>query len=200
VRSELLWRQTCARHPWFEPELSAVCGADDVVSDEVRFVRILRRATSNDRIVAQDQQSTKVAGTVTPMTREFSVTVAGGTITAWQRGSGPHTLLLHGGPGISDYTESLAVELEDAYTVTRYQQRGVAPSTEEGPFDVETNVADAIAVMDRVGIDKAFLLGHSWGGYLALHLAIAHQDRFLAMVPIDPLGAIGPDGGVQEMG
>ena len=30
-------------------------------------------------------------------------------------------LLLHGGPGMSDYTESLADELEDGYTVTRFQ-------------------------------------------------------------------------------
>lgn len=133
------------------------------------------------------------------MTREFAVTVPGGTIIAWQQGEGPHVLLLHGGPGVSDYTESLAAELEDAYTVTRYQQRGVAPSTTEGPFNVETHMADAIAVMDGGGIDKAYLLGHSWGGHLALHLAVAHQDRFLGLLPIDPLGAIG-DGGLEEMG
>jgi proline iminopeptidase len=134
------------------------------------------------------------------MTREFVVSVAGGTITGWQQGQGPHALLLHGGPGVSDYTEALAAELEDGYTVTRYQQRGVAPSTTEGPFDVEANIADAIAVMDGAGIDRAYLLGHSWGGHLALHLAISHQDRFLGLVPIDPLGAIGPDGGSEEMG
>jgi len=133
------------------------------------------------------------------MTREFAVTVPGGTITAWQQGEGPHVLLLHGGPGVSDYTESLAAELEDGYTVTRYQQRGVAPSTTEGPFNVETHMADAIAVMDGAGIEKAYLLGHSWGGHLAFHLAVAHQDRFLGLLPIDPLGAIG-DGGVEEMG
>ena len=139
------------------------------------------------------------SGYVSAMTREFAVTVPGGTITAWQQGDGPHVLVLHGGPGVSDYTESLAAELEHGYTVTRYQQRGVAPSTTEGPFDVETHMADAIAVMDGAGIDKAYLLGHSWGGHLALHLAVTHQDRFLGLVPIDPLGAIG-DGGTEEMG
>jgi pimeloyl-ACP methyl ester carboxylesterase len=133
------------------------------------------------------------------MTREFDVAVPGGTITAWQQGEGPHVLLLHGGPGVSEYTESLAAELEDGYTVTRFQQRGVAPSTTDGPFDVETHMADAIAVMDGGGIDQAYLLGHSWGGHLALHLAVAHQDRFLGLLPIDPLGAIG-DGGAKEMG
>jgi pimeloyl-ACP methyl ester carboxylesterase len=133
------------------------------------------------------------------MAREFVVTVPGGTITGWQQGEGPDVLVLHGGPGVSDYTESLVEELEDGYTVTRYQQRAVAPSTADGPFDVETHMADAIAVMDGVGIDEAYLLGHSWGGHLAFHLAVAHQSRFLGLVPIDPLGAIG-DGGVEEMG
>ncbi len=133
------------------------------------------------------------------MTREFAITVPGGTIIAWQRGDGPHVLLLHGGPGVSDYTESLSAELEDGYTVTRYQQRGVAPSTTAGPFNVETHMADAIAVMDSAGIDQAYVLGHSWGGHLAFHLAVAHQDRFRGLVPIDPLGAIG-DGGTEEMG
>jgi pimeloyl-ACP methyl ester carboxylesterase len=138
-------------------------------------------------------------GRAESMTRQFAVTVPGGTIVGWEQGDGPHVLLLHGGPGVSDYTESLAAELEDGYTVTRYQQRGVAPSTIEGPFDVESHMADAIAVMDGARIDKAYLLGHSWGGYLALHLAAAHHDRFAGLVPIDPLGGIGPDGGVEEM-
>ena len=133
------------------------------------------------------------------MKREFGVKVAGGTIIAWQEGDGPNVLLLHGGPGVSDYTESLVAELSDGYTVTRYQQRGVAPSTTEGPFDVETHMADAIAVMDSAGLDQAYLVGHSWGGYLVLHLAIVHPNRFLGLVLIDPLGAIGPDGGVEEM-
>jgi pimeloyl-ACP methyl ester carboxylesterase len=75
------------------------------------------------------------------MRREFAVSVPGGTIAVWQEGEGPHVLLLHGGPGVSEYTESLAAELQDGYTVTRYQQRGLAPSTTEGPFDVETNIS-----------------------------------------------------------
>jgi hypothetical protein len=36
-------------------------------------------------------------------------------------------------------------------------------------------------------------------GKSATHLAVAHQDWLVGLVPIDPLGAIG-DGGVEEMG
>lgn len=130
--------------------------------------------------------------------RELHATVPGGAIAAWQAGSGSPVLLLHGGPGLSDYTEPLAAELDDAYTVIRYQQRGLAPSVRSGPFDIEQHVADAIAVLDAAGAGRAYVIGHSWGAHLAMHLAVRHQDRVLGLVAADPLGAI-PDGGFSDM-
>jgi pimeloyl-ACP methyl ester carboxylesterase len=120
-------------------------------------------------------------------------------VAAWQTGSGPPVLLLHGGPGWSDYTASLAAELEDAFSVIRFQQRGLEPSTTSGPFSVEQHVADAIAVLDAAGVDRAYVVGHSWGGHLAMHLAARHQDRLLGLVVVDPLGAV-PDGGLGDLG
>jgi proline iminopeptidase len=81
----------------------------------------------------------------------------------------------------------------------RYQQRGLSPSAANGPFTVERHVADAIAVLDELQIERAVVLGHSWGGHLALHLAIAQPDRVAGLVIVDSLGAVG-DGGVAEMG
>lgn len=57
--------------------------------------------------------------------REFAASVPGGVIAASQTGSGTTpVLILHGGPGLSDYTAPLAGELEDAFSVIRLQQRG----------------------------------------------------------------------------
>jgi pimeloyl-ACP methyl ester carboxylesterase len=73
--------------------------------------------------------------------REFAVSVPGGVIAASQTGSAaPPVLILHGGPGLSDYTASLADELQDAFSVIRFQQRGLRPSTTSGPFDVDRHV------------------------------------------------------------
>ena len=50
-----------------------------------------------------------------------------------------------------------------------------------------------------VGDGPVFLVGHSWGGYLAMHVAAAHPERLLGLVVVDPLGAVG-DGGEADMG
>jgi pimeloyl-ACP methyl ester carboxylesterase len=130
--------------------------------------------------------------------RELSAEVPGGSIVAWQAGTGPDVLILHGGPGLTDYTAPLAAEFEDAFRVIRYQQRGLAPSLTSGPFDVERHVADAVAVLDAAGAERAYVVGHSWGGHLAMHLAVQHPDRLLGLVVVDPLGAV-PDGGLGDM-
>jgi len=119
-------------------------------------------------------------------------------ITGWRAGSGPPVVILHGGPGLSDYTESLADELVDGYTVFRYQQRGLPPSKTEGPFDVASHVSDFVAVLDAIGARQVFLVGHSWGGHLAIHVAATHPDRLLGLVVVDPLGVTG-DGGEADM-
>lgn len=117
----------------------------------------------------------------------------------WVGGTGPPALLLHGGPGLSDYLADLATEVSGVMTVARYQQRGLAPSVVEGDRTVEGHVADAVAVLDALGWDRAWAIGHSWGGHLAMHLAVAWPERLIGMVAIDALGAV-PDGGREALG
>jgi pimeloyl-ACP methyl ester carboxylesterase len=131
--------------------------------------------------------------------RAFTAPVADGEIAGVLGGDGPPALLLHGGPGLSDYLASLADELDGLFTVARYQQRGLPPSVEEGDRSVDGHVADAVAVLDGLGWDRAWIIGHSWGGHLAMHLGVAHPERCLGLVSIDALGAL-PDGGAQAMG
>ncbi|GAW52058.1 MULTISPECIES: alpha/beta fold hydrolase [unclassified Nocardioides] len=122
-----------------------------------------------------------------------------GAVAGWVREGGPrHALLLHGGPGLGyEYLDALADEIGPAWSVASFQQRGLAPSTLDGPFDIATAVADIAAFLDALGWDRAVLVGHSWGGHLALHAAVAIPDRFVGVLGVDPLGAVG-DGGQQE--
>jgi proline iminopeptidase len=127
---------------------------------------------------------------------EFRVEVPGGELVGWEAGEGTPALILHGGPA-TDNTDALVPVLPPLRTI-RYQQRGLAPSTKADPHDVDTHVADAVRVLDDRGIDRAWVFGHSWGGQLAFHLAVAHPERFLGLVAIDALGAV-PDGGWSSL-
>ncbi len=84
------------------------------------------------------------------------------------------------------------------FDTIRYQQRGLEPSSLTGPFTVEAHVADAVAVLDALEIERAWLVGHSWGAHLAMHIAVAHPDRVLGLVLIGMLGALG-DGGAAGL-
>ena len=128
----------------------------------------------------------------------FSATTPDGSIEGSSKGSGPPLLLLHGGPAMTDYMDMLGEETSGWRSI-RYQQRGLPPSAMHGSLTVEGHVADAIAVLDALRVDRAVVLGHSWGGYLALHLARTYPDRVAGLVIVDPLGAVG-DGGAAEIG
>jgi pimeloyl-ACP methyl ester carboxylesterase len=97
---------------------------------------------------------------------------------------------------MTDYMQSLLPEL-GGYRVASFQQRGVAPSTLAGPFDVPTLRNDVIDVLDTLGWPAPAIIGHSWGGHLLLHLLAATPSRVGAALAVDPLGAIG-DGGLAE--
>jgi proline iminopeptidase len=88
-----------------------------------------------------------------------------------------------------DYTGDLAAELAGLFATIRYTQRGTPPSSVGPPYTIETHIGDALAVMDACRLDQAWAIGHSWGGHLALHLLLAHPERLLGMICIDPLGA-----------
>ena len=128
----------------------------------------------------------------------FSVGTSAGVIAGWETGQGPPLLFLHGGPGMSEYGQLLIGEAPGWRFIT-FQQRGLAPSSTDGPFTLERHVEDAAAVLDAAGVEHAVVAGHSFGAHLALHLAVARPDRVVGLVLVDGLGVIG-DGGVSDLG
>jgi pimeloyl-ACP methyl ester carboxylesterase len=125
----------------------------------------------------------------------FEVGVAGGLLRGSVVGRGAPVLVLHGGPGLAGtYLDPLLDELAGGYRVAAYQQRGLPPSTARAPYDLATQVADAVAVLGVLGWERALVLGHSWGGHLLLHLLAEHPRRVAGALVVDTLGGVG-DGG-----
>jgi len=125
----------------------------------------------------------------------FTVESRGEALVGWCGGAGPPALLLHGGPGLAfSYLDDLAAELEPQFRVASFQQRGLAPSTVEGPFTMAQAIEDVMCVLDGLGWERALVVGHSWGGHLALRVAAAHPERLFGVLAVDPIGVVG-DGG-----
>ncbi len=129
----------------------------------------------------------------------LSVPTSTGELVGRVVGSGPPMLLLHGGPGLEDYLAPLADELASDWTVAHYTQRGTAPSTLDGDVTVTGHVEDVLAVLDHLGWPRCVLAGHSWGGHLAMHVAVRHPERLVGLIALDALGGVG-DGGYAAFG
>ena len=131
----------------------------------------------------------------------FTAPTSHGAVTGWVAGAGAPVLVLHGGPGMGhEYLDPMVDEvLTGPYRAALFQQRGLPPSTVEGPFTIEQALADVEAVLDHLGWDRALVVGHSWGGHLALHVALALPHRLLGVLAVDPLGGVG-DGGAAAFG
>jgi pimeloyl-ACP methyl ester carboxylesterase len=130
----------------------------------------------------------------------FTAATPSGELSGWVAGDGPRVLAVHGGPGMNyDYLDDAVAELATRYQVATFQQRGLAPSTEQGDFTVAEAVADVAAVLDGLGWQTAYLMGHSWGGHLVFHAAVAIPERLDGVLSVDPLGAV-RDGEAEAFG
>jgi 3-oxoadipate enol-lactonase len=73
--------------------------------------------------------------------------------------------------------------LATACFVVAYDHRGNGNSDDpSGPATMQTFVDDACAVLDVVGVDRAHLYGQSFGGMVALELALTHPERVRTLV------------------
>ena len=130
----------------------------------------------------------------------FTVATGRGELSGWVAGAGLRVLAIHGGPGMNfGYLDEAVEELAAHYQVATFQQRGLAPSTVQGEFTIAEAVADIVAVLDGLGWDTAYLMGHSWGGHLAFHAAVGIPERLSGVLSVDPLGAVG-DGRAAAFG
>lgn len=102
-------------------------------------------------------------------------------------GSGPAVVLLHGsGPGVSASTnwDRVMPALSSGFRVLAPDMAGFGHSERnpESVYDIKLWVRHLIGFLDALGIEKANLVGNSFGGSLALAAAARHPDRFDRLV------------------
>lgn len=87
-------------------------------------------------------------------------------------------VLIHGFPFSSHAFDAQADALAERYCVVLPDLRGSGESgVSDGPYLMETLAADVALVLDALGIERANVVGHSMGGYVALAFARMFSER-----------------------
>jgi len=95
-------------------------------------------------------------------------------------------LALHGLASSANWYERLAARLCRQYRVVAPDQRGHGQTTQSpSGYDWQTLASDAIRVLDYLGVEQASVLGHSWGGNVAINVAAKFPERVSKLVMID---------------
>ena len=115
---------------------------------------------------------------------------AGGSRAAAEPGHGPGrrppVLAIHGVQGHGRRFRRLAQESLPEWTIVAPDLRGHGDSTWDPPWDAETHVGDLLGTLDAEGVDSFDVIGHSFGGLLAMRLAAAAPDRVRRLILLDP--------------
>ena len=125
------------------------------------------------------------------------------------------TLLLVNGLGsqcINYHSDWCALFADSGFHVVRYDNRDMGLSTHfsswtpasppvpgDGPYLIGDMAADAIAVLDDLGVERAHVMGLSMGGVIVQYLLMDHRDRLLSAVAVmTRTGEPGLGGGSPE--
>lgn len=116
------------------------------------------------------------------------VTIDGYRVVTYSFGSGKETLFcLNGGPGLPcDYLrEAHSCLTDDGFRVVTFDQLGTGKSdrpTDEKLWDITRYVAEVETIRQKLDLGKVHLLGHSWGGWLAIEYALTHPQALRTLI------------------
>jgi lipase len=106
--------------------------------------------------------------------------------------SGPvQVLAIHGLTGHGQRWQQLAGHLPEI-AIAAPDLLGHGRSSWAAPWSIDANVAALGALLDEAADGPVLVVGHSFGGALAMHLAAARPDRVATLLLLDP--AVGLDG------
>ena len=103
-------------------------------------------------------------------------------------GLGEPVVLVHGSHVADAFAPLLAEPvLTTCYRLISYHRRGFAGSTHSGaPVSIAQQAADCRALMQGLGVERAHIVGHSYGGVIALQLALDAPQAVHSLALLEP--------------
>jgi len=104
-------------------------------------------------------------------------------------GSGRPVVLIHGNPGsYQDFTLGVVERLSESYHVLAFDRPGHGDSERHDSVQTTVEVQARIIrdALQKLGIEKPVLVGHSWGGSLVLAAAVAYANELSGIVLLAP--------------
>ncbi|MBI4199198.1 MAG: alpha/beta hydrolase [Chloroflexi bacterium] len=111
-------------------------------------------------------------------------------------GTGEPVVLIHGAL-IADSFRPLLVEpvLAHRYKLIVYHRRGYMGSSHTpGPVSIVRQAADCLALLRHLGVERAHIVGHSYGGAIALQLTLDTQNVVHSLALLEPALIVGATG------
>ena len=102
-----------------------------------------------------------------------------------ERGGGLPVIIMHGLFGSLSNWRGIARSLGENYRVINVDLRNHGRSPHAPGLSYEAMANDILALMDRLGIERAHLVGHSLGGKLGMFIADRHPERVARLVVVD---------------
>jgi proline iminopeptidase len=104
-------------------------------------------------------------------------------------GTGIPLVIIHGGPGLDhSYFLPQMSKLAETFELIFFDQRGCGRSSirlDSTAMTLDTLVEDIDRVREAYNLKKMNLMGHSWGGLLAMFYAIKHGDRLNSLILVN---------------
>jgi proline iminopeptidase len=102
-------------------------------------------------------------------------------------GHGYPLVLMHGGPSADLYTLMAFKPCSDQFTLVFYDHRcnGRSEGADISSMTMENLTADADALRQALGFEKWAVLGHSFGGYVALEYALRYPESLSHLLLVD---------------
>jgi pimeloyl-ACP methyl ester carboxylesterase len=104
--------------------------------------------------------------------------VEGARVRYVDRGQGPPVVLIHGFASSLETWELLMPQLEKTHRVIAMDLKGFGwTDRPEGDYSPAAEAKLVLALLDKLGVEKAAFVGHSWGSSVTLALALAAPQR-----------------------